>query len=176
MSNHILRITGINIETDDVPSLNQAQIIIRIPPPTDLSFKQVGLDGIVSGLITHLPHQLSIAMKRDDNDDDDDSSIIEYTFHVSLDPSSVITTLENCVSPVIGPASVDIIPLVADSQDGDTSSNDEIESDDGCSSIVQYLKQGLLKNLEVSVDTHWDCYCKHQSVCGCGCDPLHDGW
>lgn len=26
------------------------------------------------------------------------------------------------------------------------------------------------------IDTHWDCYCKTSEVCGCGCDPLHDGW
>jgi hypothetical protein len=25
-------------------------------------------------------------------------------------------------------------------------------------------------------DSHWDCYCKTEKVCGCGCDPLHDGW
>ena len=25
-------------------------------------------------------------------------------------------------------------------------------------------------------DSHWDCYCKTKKVCGCGCDPLHDGW
>jgi hypothetical protein len=25
-------------------------------------------------------------------------------------------------------------------------------------------------------DSHWDCYCKTEDVCGCGCDPLHDGW
>lgn len=25
-------------------------------------------------------------------------------------------------------------------------------------------------------DNHWDCYCKYTKVCGCGCDPLHDGW
>jgi hypothetical protein len=26
------------------------------------------------------------------------------------------------------------------------------------------------------IDTHYDCYCKTRKVCGCGCDPLHDGW
>ena len=25
-------------------------------------------------------------------------------------------------------------------------------------------------------DSHWNCYCKTYRVCGCGCDPLHDGW
>jgi hypothetical protein len=31
-------------------------------------------------------------------------------------------------------------------------------------------------HVSVSWDTHWNCYCKYQDVCGCGCDPLHDGW
>ena len=30
--------------------------------------------------------------------------------------------------------------------------------------------------ISVDYDSHWDCYCKTQDVCGCGCDPLHDGW
>jgi hypothetical protein len=30
--------------------------------------------------------------------------------------------------------------------------------------------------ISVDYDTHWDCYCKTKDVCGCGCDPLHDGW
>ena len=25
-------------------------------------------------------------------------------------------------------------------------------------------------------DKHYDCYYKTRKVCGCGCDPLHDGW
>jgi len=29
---------------------------------------------------------------------------------------------------------------------------------------------------KVFVDTHWDCVCKIWTVCGCGCDPKHDGW
>lgn len=28
----------------------------------------------------------------------------------------------------------------------------------------------------ITRDSHWDCYCKYQEVCGCGCDELHDGW
>lgn len=28
----------------------------------------------------------------------------------------------------------------------------------------------------IDYDDHWDCYCKTQNVCGCGCDPRHDGW
>jgi len=30
--------------------------------------------------------------------------------------------------------------------------------------------------ISVDYDSHWDCYCKTEDVCGCGCDPLHDGW
>jgi len=28
----------------------------------------------------------------------------------------------------------------------------------------------------IEVDSHYGCYCKTKNVCGCGCDPLHDGW
>ena len=30
--------------------------------------------------------------------------------------------------------------------------------------------------VKYTFDSHWDCYCKTRQVCGCGCDPLHDGW
>lgn len=28
----------------------------------------------------------------------------------------------------------------------------------------------------LTYDAHWNCHCKTRDVCGCGCDPLHDGW
>ena len=30
--------------------------------------------------------------------------------------------------------------------------------------------------ISVDYDTHLDCYCKTEDVCGCGCDTLHNGW
>ena len=33
-----------------------------------------------------------------------------------------------------------------------------------------------LQEIKLTMDSHWDCYCKTRKVCGCGCDPLHDGW
>lgn len=54
------------------------------------------------------------------------------------------------------------------------------------SSIVDELTESVLDdvieaiklncNCWATYDTHWDCYCKTEDVCGCGCDPLHDGW
>ena len=50
----------------------------------------------------------------------------------------------------------------------DDSFNDEIIND-----IISEIK-----NVELlyEYDTHYDCDCKTQKVCGCGCDELHDGW
>ncbi len=41
---------------------------------------------------------------------------------------------------------------------------------------LQDLFNLLRDDVKLSVDTHWDCYCKRIRVCGCGCDPKHDGW
>jgi len=38
------------------------------------------------------------------------------------------------------------------------------------------IDPSTLVNFFWKFDSHWDCYCKTQTVCGCGCDPLHDGW
>jgi hypothetical protein len=52
------------------------------------------------------------------------------------------------------------------------------------SSIVDELTESILDDVIEAIelncnhwadyDTHWDCYCKTEDVCGC--DPLHDGW
>ena len=48
--------------------------------------------------------------------------------------------------------------------DIDNDSDDDSDDDD-ITWIINY-----------NYDSHWDCYCKTRQVCGCGCDPLHDGW
>ena len=56
----------------------------------------------------------------------------------------------------------------------DIESNDE-ESDEEISDSEEedYDEPWIVK---YTFDSHWDCYCKTRQVCGCGCDPLHDGW
>lgn len=40
--------------------------------------------------------------------------------------------------------------------------------------IVTNFMSSHYRNL--TYDPHYNCYCKTQKVCGCGCDPKHDGW
>lgn len=60
------------------------------------------------------------------------------------------------------------------------SDSDEDDEDDELDVILHYVKNMSNNELEnqitIRYDSHWDCYCKTQRVCGCGCDPLHDGW
>jgi len=60
--------------------------------------------------------------------------------------------------------------------------NDEVTDDE---TMVNALVQAILDFPMAAVvkhygnyayDTHWDCRCKYQEVCGCGCDSDHDGW
>lgn len=50
------------------------------------------------------------------------------------------------------------------------------------STIVDELTDTVVEVIKIkddcwaTFDSHWDCYCKTSDVCGCGCDPLHDGW
>ena len=50
----------------------------------------------------------------------------------------------------------------------DIDDSDDDDDGDGCSDITWIINYNY--------DSHWDCYCKTRPVCGCGCDPLHDGW
>lgn len=47
-------------------------------------------------------------------------------------------------------------------------------SDSVLDDIIEAVE--LRNDCWVTFDSHWDCYCKTEDVCGCGCDPLHDGW
>ena len=52
----------------------------------------------------------------------------------------------------------------------------EITDDLSHYSLIETIELDDPTDLRVEYDTHWDCYCKTEDVCGCGCDPLHDGW
>ena len=52
--------------------------------------------------------------------------------------------------------------------------NDDEEDDAFTTEAIQSYDWSSV--LEPEIDSHWDCYCKTQKVCGCGCDPKHDGW
>ncbi len=49
-----------------------------------------------------------------------------------------------------------------------TDFSDLDDVDDVC--ILDFLKKNM------RFDSHYGCYCKEGPVCGCGCDPKHDGW
>ena len=58
----------------------------------------------------------------------------------------------------------------AEAASDDTSDDDDEDSDETPIDWKDHLE------VKYEYDTHYGCYCKTQQVCGCGCDPLHDGW
>lgn len=63
----------------------------------------------------------------------------------------------------------DVDDDVDDDDIDDVGEDDDIDDvGDDCSDITWIISYNY--------DSHWDCYCKTRQVCGCGCDPLHDGW
>lgn len=45
--------------------------------------------------------------------------------------------------------------------------------------ILERINDGIARakdTIKFQYDSHHDCYCKTQKVCGCGCDPKHNGW
>jgi len=41
---------------------------------------------------------------------------------------------------------------------------------------MNYLINYINANYTIAVDTHMNCKCKKEEVCGCGCDDKHYGW
>ena len=67
---------------------------------------------------------------------------------------------------------VSMTPPEKDDNSEDNSEDDNSEDEDNS-------KKNDWSNLlivEYKFDSHYNCYCKTHKVCGCGCDPLHDGW
>lgn len=58
--------------------------------------------------------------------------------------------------------------------------DDDHDDDSTSNSILNEIRDmpihDLINMIDIKWDSHWNCYCKRQRVCGCGCDPLHDGW
>jgi len=71
-----------------------------------------------------------------------------------------------------GKVGVSYSPIDNDN-DSDLSDDDSANQDDD---PMVTLFNDLRERTTVAVDTHWNCYCKTRKVCGCGCDPKHDGW
>ena len=58
--------------------------------------------------------------------------------------------------------------------ESDVSDDESDASDDESDTSNDELNEKFCITFEY--DSHWNCYCKTYRVCGCGCDPLHDGW
>jgi hypothetical protein len=72
-----------------------------------------------------------------------------------------------------------------DSDDYDYNNDNNDSDSDSYTTVTKAITQrqnaerilrGVLQNTRAIYDDHWDCYCKTRNVCGCGCDPRHDGW
>ena len=65
----------------------------------------------------------------------------------------------------------------SDTGDSDTGDTDDDDSDsDNETDLLEIVSDNVMSSISLAVDTHWNCFCKTRKVCGCGCDPLHDGW
>jgi len=130
---------------------------IKLSPPSNLMYTQV-CNGEVNGLDVYLDKVwVSCPIHHDDDEDDG-----EYRKPVVVWP---ITLTNNGTDKWLNDWTTDDYnyEYERDETDGEESENDKLLKD-------------LYKCVKCEVDTHWDCYCKTQKVCGCGCDKLHDGW
>lgn len=136
-----------------------------------------------------------LIMNRDDDDDDQ----IQLTFSITVDcPDAVSINMIGPDRQVRGvTASLNIDSFYIGYCDRCDSDDDHIidfcyhsvdiqsiahvtdPQDTQISNIHSDIDANMLlspDNITIDVDSHWNCYCKTQTVCGCGCDPLHDGW
>jgi hypothetical protein len=65
-----------------------------------------------------------------------------------------------------------------DEESDDEESDDEESENDGGDDPLCDLCNELYKSFSINIDTHFNCdLCQStRNICGCGCDPDHDGW
>lgn len=133
-------------------------VTFTLSSPSDLLHRQIGRDGMVKGLLVKCANrQVPDGSTWDgwislDLDDADGDESIRYDYSVSFDLSAAALSSNN-LGVNLGDS-----PAISDDNP------------------VHRLFAYILSQVTLYTDTHWDCYCKTQQVCGCGCDPKHDGW
>ena len=124
---------------------------------------QIDISGNVSGVSLKFLSSYYIT--------DLDFNTIMYLTNVSDDSTMIVsddsTMIVSDDSTMI--VSDDSTMIVSDDQD-DGSFADILNS------IRQMKATDWSDDVKLVIDNHWNCYCKYRKVCGCGCDPKHDGW
>lgn len=115
-----------------------------------LQINQINSDGTICGL------------KADYTDYHDG-----WTLDGTCDTCDVALVIDIKRARIVNGISGTTYSLDTSKTDGDILNND---------TDLQDLFNTLRDDIKLSVDTHWNCYCKRIQVCGCGCDPKHDGW
>ena len=137
------------------PFNNGLTSIVRMDCPDNLSYNQVSSSGQVSGLNVKIDSSFGFFCDECD----------EYHY-LLFDVDDIIVT-----EGIVG---VDL--NIVNSDDSDDSSSDDDDDDDDDDELLEIINDNVMRSISLVVDTHWNCYCKTQKVCGCGCDSLHDGW
>jgi len=145
---------------------------VKLPIPEDLAYSQVTDDRVVEGLLSSAKG-VYMACPRHTGDSDD---------WATIEPTIVgpVTVVNNSVSSWVQDR---WITDEGEDDDDNNDNNNDGEKENEDEDEYEYDRETsdeLLEDLKncvtVKVDTHWNCYCKTTTVCGCGCDPLHVGW
>lgn len=148
--------------------------------PDDVKVNQLAADGTVDGVtVKDAYHYYSRCSKC-------------YEFHlynleiesVKWNHSADSSTFEECIfeNKDYGSDSDEDSENDSDEDSDESSEYEYSDVDDGDGNSVSDDRKCPFENIfsysdfSISNDPHWNCYCKTQKVCGCGCDPLHDGW
>lgn len=130
--------------------------------PDDVKFNQVTKEGTVNGVKlseSNFDWIVCFVCRK-----------LHSSFFVSQTPFEIVDVGEESTSITIEKPRLE--PSHSSYSDGDDEDDDEDDEDDDVSPMGSLKK--ILRDLEIKVDTHWNCYCKTERVCSCecGCDEL----
>jgi hypothetical protein len=121
-------------------------------------------------------HSLSdfvlVTVKSDMEDYNEELLPIEYAEKSDRD-IIVVSRRNGIVSSYYNPAE----QVDADSSDSDSESDSDSDHPPVLPNSLLFDRIDADVSIRVAFDYHFDCsVCLNGTVCGCGCDPNHDGW
>lgn len=101
----------------------------------------------------------------------------ELTFTIDTNDNSIVSDARSSVA-------INSISI-SDNNDDDSDSDDELTDENSNSEsdnefLLQIITDIIAQDNRIGqlhYNSHYDCKCQNsENVCGCGCDPAHDGW
>jgi hypothetical protein len=157
----------VSISCEDCSKTYYADAIVT--KPDGLLYDQVQKDGRINGLIVECDVIMS------DLTCVNNGNVASHDIRISFDQNNI--KIVDSPTGITYKDSDENNSDLDENNNSDSDGNNELDdSNSDENNELDDLFSDIKDTIVLKIDTHWNCYCKTRNVCGCGCEPKHDGW